>query len=156
MRGDDVRAAAAAASDFLASRADEPWSVTAPAIGRSVAHVVAHVCESLLWYSADLWAGTSELNTVDLAVRPSTPPGELIRTLSTYASVLAGSIDAAPPHLRGFHPAGSPDPSGFAAMACAEILVHTADAAEGLGAEFTAPAALSQAVVSRQIGRAHV
>lgn len=44
---------------------------------------------------------------------------------------------------------GAPDPSGFAAMACAELLVHTDDALRGLSTRLDAPPALAAAVLSR-------
>lgn len=54
-----------------------------------------------------------------------------------------------PPHARGFHPMGAADPSGFAAMACDEILVHTHDAGTGLEADFRPSAALAARVLTR-------
>jgi hypothetical protein len=59
------------------------------------------------------------------------------------------SVDAAPPGIRGFHPAGAADPSGFAAMACDELLVHTNDAARGLGLRFTPDPELAGRVLAR-------
>ena len=63
--------------------------------------------------------------------------------------MLAAAVDAAPPSLRGFHPFGSPDPSGFAAMACDELLVHGRDAALGLGREFGGDAGLASSILAR-------
>jgi hypothetical protein len=44
---------------------------------------------------------------------------------------------------------GSPDPSGFAAMACDELLVHADDAARGLGLAFRPDADLAARVLAR-------
>jgi len=41
------------------------------------------------------------------------------------------------------------DPSGFAAMGCDEILIHTADIAAGLGVVFQPTADLSARIVDR-------
>ena len=54
-----------------------------------------------------------------------------------------------PPGRGGFHPFGSPDPSGFAAMACDELLVHGDDAARGLGVSFTPEDRLAADVLAR-------
>jgi hypothetical protein len=63
--------------------------------------------------------------------------------------VLAHVIDGVPPGQRGFHPDGLSDASGFAAMACDEILVHTRDAALGLGLDYEPSEVLSGAVLRR-------
>jgi hypothetical protein len=65
------------------------------------------------------------------------------------ARICAVSVDAAPASLRGFHPAGAADPSGFAAMACDELLIHTDDAARGLGLTFTPDQELAGRVLAR-------
>lgn len=44
---------------------------------------------------------------------------------------------------------GAADPSGFAAMACDEILIHTDDAARGLGLVFRPPTDLAERVLHR-------
>lgn len=50
---------------------------------------------------------------------------------------------------RGFHMAGMADAEGFLGMACVEILVHGADAARGLGVDFTPPDDLCRRTASR-------
>ena len=68
---------------------------------------------------------------------------------SAAAHALAAGVEAAPPGLRGYHPFGSPDPEGFAAMGCDELLVHGDDAARGLGVPFTPDRRLAAAVLAR-------
>src|SRR5687768_13441393 len=102
----------------------------------TVAKTVAHISNTLLWYSTDLSAGPSELSTADVAVRPDSPPADLVRTLRTFASVLAAVVATTPADVRGWHPWGLSDAAGFAGMGCDEMLVHTHDAARGLGLEF--------------------
>ena len=86
---------------------------------------------TLLWYATDLAAGPRRLSAMDLRMRPETAPAELGAVLGSYATVPARVIDGAAPGARGWHPAGLADASGFAAMACDELLVHTDDAAAG-------------------------
>lgn len=70
-------------------------------------------------------------------------------SLSNAARVCAASLEAAPVELRGFHPTGSPNASGFAAMACGELLVHADDAARGIGLAFHPDAGLAARVLAR-------
>jgi hypothetical protein len=58
-------------------------------------------------------------------------------------------VDATPPGTRGWHPFGLADASGFAAMACDELLVHSDDAARGLGVPFAPPDELAEATLRR-------
>jgi hypothetical protein len=125
------------------------WTVSIPDMTWTVGQAVAHICDGLLWYATDFVAGPVELSTMDLAVRPSSPPSELARALETFTSVLARSLDGAPPGDRGWHSACLPDASGFAGMACDELLVHTLDAAAGLGRPFTPSAELAASTVNR-------
>ncbi|MHA6795801.1 maleylpyruvate isomerase N-terminal domain-containing protein [Pseudonocardia bannensis] len=136
MDGDDVRVAAASSRAALEPMTGRDWTAAAGDLQLSVAEVVAHVGETLLRYATDLAAGPAAVPTMELRVRPSAPPAALLATVVTAADVLAAVLDAAPPGARGFHPAGTADTSGFAAMACDELLVHTDDAARGLGLVF--------------------
>jgi uncharacterized protein (TIGR03083 family) len=137
--GDTVLRAASECQAFLGGTLDRDWTRPIPDMDWTVAQAVAHIGESLLWYATDLAAGPRELSAMDLRVRPETAPADLVAMLGSYATVLARVIDGAAPGARGWHPAGLADASGFAAMACDELLVHTDDAARGLGLGFTRP-----------------
>jgi hypothetical protein len=86
---------------------------------------------------------------MELRVRPETPPSDLVRTIGAFATVLARVVDASPPGSRGWHPFGQADASGFAAMACDELLGHTDDIARGLELPFAPPPALARATLER-------
>ena len=58
-------------------------------------------------------------------------------------------VKAAPPEARGFHQTGFADPSGFAAMGCDEVLIHTDDIARAFGLFFTPPDELCRRVLRR-------
>ena len=128
---------------------DLDWDRPIPEMTWSVREVVAHISDVLLWYSTDLSAGTGELSTMDLKVRPTEPPEQLIQTLTVFSSLLGYVVDGVPPGQRGLHPDGMADATGFAAMGCDELLVHTWDAATGLGLEFEPPEVLSRVVLRR-------
>jgi uncharacterized protein (TIGR03083 family) len=135
--GDDVRAAAGACHDFLQRAGDADWGVPVPGLDFTVASVVAHAANGPLWYALDLWGGPSDDAAFDLQVRRDASNAALLTSLRSAAHVCAASVDAAPAETRGFHPVGAADPSGFAAMACDELLIHTDDAARALGLQFS-------------------
>jgi hypothetical protein len=131
------------------SSADGDWSVRIPGMDWTVAECVAHIAETLLWYATDAAAGTTELSTMDMKVRPSAPPEDLVRTVSAFGRVLTRTLECAPAGVIGWHPSGLADASAFAGIGCAELLVHTYDASLGLGVRFTPDPALALATVER-------
>jgi len=149
MTGSDVLAAAGACHDFLRGSAGADWAVPVPGLDFSVGSVVAHAANGPLWYALDLWGGAGDDAAFDVKVRRDASNAALLVSLRSAARVCAASVDAAPPEIRGFHPAGSPDPAGFAAMACDELLVHTDDAARGLGLVFSPDRGLAGRVLGR-------
>ncbi|GAA1465311.1 hypothetical protein GCM10009603_45420 [Nocardiopsis exhalans] len=149
MRGDDVRAAADTALEFLEPRLGRDWSAAIPGMDFTVASVLAHAAQGPLWYSLDLIGGTEDEAAFEVGVRADTEPRALLCSLNSAARLCAISVDAHPSSARGFHPMGAADPSGFAAMACAEILVHTHDAATGWGEDFQPGRELARRVLAR-------
>jgi uncharacterized protein (TIGR03083 family) len=146
---DDVLAAGGACYDFLRQAADADWDVPVPGLDFTVTSVVAHAANGPLWYALDLWSGPSDDAAFDLKVMLDASNAALLVSLRCAARVCAASIDAAPPETRGFHPAGAADASGFAAMACDELLIHTDDAARGLRSQFSPDADLAARVLRR-------
>ncbi|WP_158888917.1 maleylpyruvate isomerase N-terminal domain-containing protein [Amycolatopsis anabasis] len=144
-----LRRAAAECTGFLLEHAEADWTRDIPELEMTVAEVVAHIGNTFVWYPQDLVAGPTELSTLDIKVRPDASARELIATVSAGASVLALVIAGTPQDTRGWHPWGLADPSGFAGMACDELLVHTEDAARGLGVPFRPSPELAEATVRR-------
>jgi uncharacterized protein (TIGR03083 family) len=149
MDGGTVVQAAGECQALLGAAADRDWALPVPGMDWTVAETVAHIAEGLVWYATDLAAGPRELSVMDLRVRPETAPADLVAALGSFATVLARVVDGAPPSARGWHPAGLADASGFAAIACDELLVHTGDAARGLELPFTPSPELSRATLRR-------
>jgi hypothetical protein len=150
MDGNSVLRAVNECGSYLGSVVDRDWAGTpVPGLKLTVSGVVAHIGDCLLWYSTDLAAGDRELSTMDVRVRPESAPEDLIATLNSLAAVLAHVVDGSPAGARGWHPFGKADRSGFAAMACDELLVHTADVAAGLGRPFVPSEEIAEATLRR-------
>lgn len=149
MDGADVRRAAEASLALLGTATEADWGARVPGLEMTVAEVVAHAGGAALWYALDVWTSPADDAAFDVSIESGARNGALLFSLSVAARVCAVSLDAAPPGTRGFHPLGSPDPSGFAAMACDELLVHTDDAARGLGLPFVPDADLAGRVLAR-------
>jgi hypothetical protein len=145
--GDDVRRASAAAAELF-ERVPDP-AAPVPTMDADVARVAAHITTVLLWYAQDLVAGPVETDGFQMTPPPDVDFGHMVRQLRAAAEVLARTLDAAKPEDRGWHPWGIADPSGFAGMACAELLIHTGDVASDLGLAWAAPEDLADAVVAR-------
>ncbi len=144
-----VRETAAVCTEFLRGLTDQDWGVVVADVDMSIAALVAHIADGCLWYAIDLSAGGKDLKAAEHGVQADADNGDLVDTLETYANVVASVVGAASSSARGFHPLGVADSSGFAAMACDEMLVHTNDAAGGLGLTFRPPQELADQVLRR-------
>jgi hypothetical protein len=144
-----VTVTAQVCADFLSAEIDADWAVAVPDLAMSVAGVVAHAAESCLWYAIDLSAGGNDLQVVEHRVKTEGSNGDLVDTLMAFARVVAAVIEVSPDSARGFHPMGAADPSGFAAMACDELMIHTDDAARALGLAFRPSDDLADVVLRR-------
>ena len=150
MDGSNLRQSARTCTRFLTTALDRDWDNRIPEMDWTVRQAVAHIAEVLLRYSVDLSAGSKELSTLNLSVRPTEEPESLVATLTGVATLLGHVVDSVQPGQRGWHPSGLADASGFAD----ELLVHTHDAASGLGLTFDPPTVLSNLVVRRLFPRA--
>ncbi len=135
MTGADIEAAAGASVRLLRSTTDRSWTAPVPDLDFTVSALVAHVAQCCIWYAVDLSSGGPDLAVIQPTVSDTGSPDQLIDSLGALARLLARVVDGAAPTDRGFHPFGQADASGFAAMACDEILVHTADLGTALGFE---------------------
>jgi hypothetical protein len=73
----------------------------------------------------------------------------LLQAVQACGALLVAMVTTTSPGTRAWHPHGTSDPEGFAAMGVAEILVHGHDAAQGLGVPWEPPADLCARVLGR-------
>lgn len=146
----DVRTAAHLATEFLGTHLDDDWSAPAGSLEWDCRETIEHIIDSLDVYAVLLATRAQRFApAVRIARDPAVPTKGLLRTVRAKAAVLAEVAKAAPSDTRAFHPRGWADASGFAAMGCDEILIHTADIVDGLGDAFRAPADLTTRVLKR-------
>jgi len=145
--GAHLRTARAAVQELFGRVPDGGAAV--PLLATDVTGVGHHVTSCLTWYAADLVAGPAEVSAFDLVRRPDVELGEMSRQLGAAAEVLARVVDAAGPEERGAHSWGLADASGFAAMGCAEMVLHAWDVADARQLDWAPPTALADAVLAR-------
>lgn len=149
MRGSDVAAAAAEMTRTLTPHQDADWSVPAGTLEWSCRTTAAHIAHDLLAYTGQVTSHADDAYLpFDLVVRDDAAPHDILRIAASCAGMLAQAVNAAGPDARAWH-WGPCDPSGFAAMGVAEILLHTHDITLGLGVKWTPPAELVTGVLRR-------
>jgi hypothetical protein len=146
---DDLLEAAVASHGALEDASDRDWSVRAGALEWTCRRTLDHIPDTLLLYAAHLATRTARPLPFLRNGDPEAPVRHLLRSVQSAAAILADVARAADPADRGYHPAGMADPSGFVAMGCDEILVHTHDIADGLALHFVPPRALCESVLAR-------
>jgi len=131
---DDVLAAADSCRKHLGPHTGPPerWALLAGDLEWTCRGTLDHVADALTYYAGNLATRTP-------VQRPRLRNGDsastidaLLTAVETAATILATVATATPPDTRSFHRAGMADVSGFMAMGCAEILIHTDDIAAGL------------------------
>jgi hypothetical protein len=87
-----------------------------------------HVVEGLLGYTA-LLATRAESRWTSLlgSLRPGLPLEHCLEGITTTATLLSRTVAASPPDARAWHPWGTSDAAGFAAMGITELTMHTHD-----------------------------
>ncbi|GAB7074887.1 maleylpyruvate isomerase N-terminal domain-containing protein [Streptomyces sp. JCM 18897] len=149
MDASHVTAAVAETHRVLGPHTDADWSVPARPLEWSCRDTAVHIAHDLLAYATQLAAApTDAYLPLDLTVRPEATPADILHTLTACAALLSSALTTTAPTARAWH--WDPcDPTGFAAMGTAELLLHTHDIAQGLALPWTPPAALTSLVLAR-------
>ena len=146
---EDVVAAAELASAALAPHVDADWSVRAGDLTWDVERTVVHFVGAVAKYSLYLASRTTRFIPLGYQPFPDATHDDLVSSITPSAQALANVATATPPGAVAYHSTGMQDASGWIAMACTEVLVHTYDACQGLGVSFEAPAHLAQRILAR-------
>lgn len=149
LQPDDLRTAAAACEAALTPALQDNWSVCAGDLEWDCRRTLNHIDDALLNYNRHFGSRATRRLPVLREQFPYTPLGDLLDQTVALAATLAEVVKAAPPGARGFHGLGRADASGFIAMGCTEILIHTYDIAQGLRRAFTPPEELCGRVARR-------
>ncbi|MFI1311405.1 maleylpyruvate isomerase N-terminal domain-containing protein [Streptomyces albidoflavus] len=149
MDASHVTAAVAETQRVLGPHTDADWSVPAGPLEWSCRDTAVHIAHDLLAYATQLAARpTDAYLPLDLTVRPEATPADILHTLTACATLLSSALTTTAPTARAWH-WGPCDPTGFAAMGTAELLLHTHDITQGLTLPWTPPAALTSLVLAR-------
>jgi DinB family protein len=146
---DDLVTAARLSTDTLGPLVQEDWSVKAHDLEWSCRHTVGHITRSLLSYALHLGNRATSRIRYPANDDPQLSIAQLITLVAGMAGVLRELGSAAPNDVRAWHPQGMADASGFIAMGCSEILIHTGDIAQAFRAPFNAPDELAGRVARR-------
>ena len=133
----------------LRQRLDADWSVTPPGLEWTCHQMGDHLSSVMLSYAVHVAARADE--TLPLVGRRvgADDPAAYLDLSEASARVLADTIDGMGPDDRAVHPHGMADASGWAAMACDELLVHGCEMVTALGGTFEQHRALAAKVVAR-------
>jgi hypothetical protein len=144
----DLIYAGEAGAKALSPHSVADWRVRAGDLDWTCRRTLGHIVDALALYSDHLATRAVERWRFKHEVGPDVTIEELLHFVPTQASVLA-RVSEASRDVRAYHPPGMADATGFVAMGCDEILVHTNDICAGLGFPFNPEPDLSAKVVAR-------
>jgi hypothetical protein len=143
-------ASAAEALPVLEKGVDQDWSRRAADTSWTARDMLDHIVLGVTGYAGLLIAQPTDRH---LGLRTGNDPRAAIplriESIEIAATLLSLTVRATSPEVRAYHPWGTSDAAGFAAMAAVEILVHNHDLARTLGYDWSPPDILAAQVVER-------
>jgi len=144
---DDAVAATVAA---LRPTTDFDWAKPTTDLTWSVFQTAEHIAGCLIGYAGQITGQPARGWVIpDIPLEPDTKPPQAIAYIGAAGGILSSVVRTASPGARGYHPYGTSDADGFAAMGIVEALVHTFDIRQTAGQPWTLPAAPSAFAVQR-------
>jgi uncharacterized protein (TIGR03083 family) len=134
---------------FLTPLATRDWAAPIPDLEWNCETTLRHMIKAQSMYAAHLASRATRRIPMKGDLDAELGIDALLDNLRAAVSVLAAVIRDAPPDARSWHNSGMTDPSGYCAMSCDELLVHTWDIGRGLGEAFELPADVCARVVPR-------
>jgi hypothetical protein len=149
LTSEDVVSASVICADTLVPAVDRDWSARAGDLEWDCRRTLDHIADTLALYSGYVATRTRSRLPYVRNGDASLLIAELLTTVGSLAAIFAAVLRDVPPGARLFHPAGLADVSGYAALGCEEILMHTDDICRGLGVPFRPPDNLTRRVLRR-------
>ncbi|WP_224391854.1 maleylpyruvate isomerase N-terminal domain-containing protein [Pseudonocardia sp. ICBG1293] len=150
MHAEDVENAVTVMTGALEAVPDDGWSDAAGPLDWSCRDTVVHVADDLFGYAAQVAiAPPDDYPPFEIVVPDGVGTAGLLQVVATGGAMLAAAVRTAPPGVRGWHPYGDADASGFAAMGVVEILVHTHDITRVTAPGWTLPPAPCRDALTR-------
>ena len=148
--GDLVCLATAEMERALGGAASDDWTVTAGDVAWTCLNTGAHVADDLFSYASQVLAqpGLGYL-PIEARLEERATPETLLQCVAMCGQLLRLAVNETPTTGRAWHPYGTSDPDGFAAMGIVEVLVHTHDIAQGLHLSWAPPPDLCTPVLDR-------
>ncbi len=150
MNSEDVLHAVAASTAALRAVEAAEWDRPAGLLTWSAYETAAHIGDDLLAYAMQVAGSpTDRYLPVEYRMEPGASAADHIAVIEGAGDILAAIVSFAPATRRAWHPFGTADPGGFAAMGILEVLVHTWDIRAGTGQPWMIPTGLSARVLAR-------
>jgi hypothetical protein len=140
---------AASVVETLGPATSADWNRQAGPVDWSCRTTIEHVGHALDRYTLYLAGTVQQRLPFSLVSHPECSPADLLRMAELRGMALTAVARSAAPETRAYHSFGRPDPEGYIAMGCVEMLVHTHDIAQGLGVQFSPPADVVREVLAR-------
>ncbi len=151
----DLRRLADLCAGELKSLPAGGWDEPVPGLDWSALETLEHLTRVPLHYASSLATRATSPTLFRIGSLIERSDGSLAGPTSTIAAlrafyfILADVVAATPPGTRAHHVAGMADRSGFIAMACDELLIHTDDLLRSTGSRFRPPGDLVARVLAR-------
>jgi len=129
---------------------DQTWEVPAGDVEWSCRATAAHIADDLFSYASQVIAQPERgYLPIEAVIDPRASNAEILAAVGMCGRLLSNAVDSATPDARAWHPYGTSDPDGFAAMGVVEVLVHAYDIAKGLELDWSPPSTLCAPALRR-------
>ncbi|MFN8524621.1 MAG: hypothetical protein U0821_16110 [Chloroflexota bacterium] len=136
-------------TEQLRAHTERDWSTTATGLDWSCRTVLEHVNNAVDRYSLYLAGRIQERLPYGLVPYTGCDIPSLLAMLRSRAYVLADVTSRAAATTRAYHGFGRPERTGYMAMGCIEMLIHTDDISKTFGVAMEPPAEICRAVADR-------